>query len=243
MRMTSGNNLTCTSTSHYCCHWWLCMKDAAETLCPSGSKCEESSGEPEDCPPGYDTLPHNFGKRCAAEWMKRCWFSKPEAAPITVEFHLFTSAYGAHGVSMPGAPSRRTYQADPGGFNCTSCPAAFFCPGTTKLPTACPEGHYCPEGTESPLQCPPGTYRNVQGGTTLEECFACPPGEYCPSWGSTGELQPCPAGYYCRLGAGTISGATRNLRNTTLGELPPIGKADAAEDPCGGVLPCIHALL
>ena len=35
----------------------------------------------------------------------------------------------------------------------------------------CPAGYYCPDGTAIP--CPVGTYRPVEGGVYLSDCWAC----------------------------------------------------------------------
>eukprot|EP01022_Parablepharisma_sp_SALTPOND_P023128 TRINITY_DN47_c0_g6_i1.p1 TRINITY_DN47_c0_g6~~TRINITY_DN47_c0_g6_i1.p1 ORF type:complete len:4331 (-),score=484.04 TRINITY_DN47_c0_g6_i1:2741-15733(-) len=88
------------------------------------------------------------------------------------------------------------------------CDEGYYCisGASTKTPTdnftgkKCPPGYYCPSGTAEPVACPPGTYRDIEGGTKLEDCFACPSTEYCKIRAQTAIGNDCPAGYYCPSG-------------------------------------------
>ena len=46
----------------------------------------------------------------------------------------------------------------------------------------CPAGYYCPDGTAIP--CPVGTYRPVEGGVYLSDCWACAAWQPCMTPGS-----------------------------------------------------------
>lgn len=152
----------------------------------------------------------------------------------------------------------RTYQTAHGGSSCVSCPAGFYCAAGQLtllgkdsfwgMPTVCPPGNYCPKGSQSPQQCPPGTYRSVKGAMAINECFVCPPGRYCSTRGidvdDTEKLPECPAGYYCKLGAGTLWTGRENESSTILDEISTGGESrNEVEDPCQGKTPCKYALM
>ena len=88
----------------------------------------------------------------------------------------------------------------------------------------CPFGHYCPTGTRSPTQfpCEAGTYLDANGSVASDDCKTCPerkyclpgtggetgnglfakaildcnPGFFCPEGSPSGNLNPCPPGFY-----------------------------------------------
>ena len=79
------------------------------------------------------------------------------------------------------------------------CPDGYYCPPATSDYTLfpCPVGHVCPKGSKYSVEspCAAGTYREKEGGISLEDCAACPPFNYCPE-GSSFAIK-CPAGYDC----------------------------------------------
>ena len=49
---------------------------------------------------------------------------------------------------------------------------------TTDRGYICPIGFYCPERSYLETPCPAGTYRNIEGGKSIDECFPCPEGTF-----------------------------------------------------------------
>ncbi|GFS22362.1 fibrillin-1-like [Elysia marginata] len=72
---------------------------------------------------------------------------------------------------------------------------------TSGLGGPCPVGHYCPEQTEDPDMCPMGTYRDVELGADVSDCFPCILGHYCGSMGLANATGPCDPGFYCLYGS------------------------------------------
>ena len=71
-------------------------------------------------------------------------------------------------------------------------------PATTSgVGGPCPVGHYCEAQTSVPSQCPIGTYRDVEYGTQVSDCFDCTLGNYCDTLGLANVSGPCSPGFYC----------------------------------------------
>ena len=71
-------------------------------------------------------------------------------------------------------------------------------PATTSgVGGPCPVGHYCEAQTSVPSQCPVGTYRDVEYGTQVSDCFDCTLGNYCDTLGLANVSGPCSPGFYC----------------------------------------------
>ncbi|XP_032905422.1 uncharacterized protein LOC116991162 [Amblyraja radiata] len=73
----------------------------------------------------------------------------------------------------------------------------------TRYP--CPIAHFCPKGTGSlgdeqlPKPCPPGTYRDVEQGTDILDCWPCPAGTYRLIKAAMSCIQ-CDPGMFCPEG-------------------------------------------
>ncbi|XP_026190235.1 uncharacterized protein LOC113146601 [Cyclospora cayetanensis] len=238
-----------------------CPSRSVGGFCPAGHYCPVGSSEPIACPSG-SVRQHRLGKDssscdpcpagsfCPSPGLQKAagecaqGFVCPEGSKDVAE-ELCPSGSACGGATgEPQACQPGTFQADAGSTSCTNCPAAFYCADAAQPPIACPEGNYCPEGSQSPQPCPPGTYRSVKGGAAEDDCFSCPPGKYCSSWGTKSNLLDCPAGYYCRLGAGTLGNAVQyQSMFTANGQITDHNLSVAVEDPCNGVLPCVYALV
>ena len=108
------------------------------------------------------------------------------------------SRYCPEGTSFPlGCPSG-TYNNLTGQWNCTECPAGFYCnENTTSYETfPCPTGYYCPNGTRhaNEYPCPKGTYRDTMMGQSVSDCLPCTAGSYCGTQGLSAVSGQCSAG-------------------------------------------------
>ena len=76
-------------------------------------------------------------------------------------------------------------------------------PATTSgVGGPCPAGRYCPAQTSDPTNlCPVGTYRDVEYGAQLSDCFDCTLGNYCGMQGLANVSGPCSPGFYCLVGS------------------------------------------
>ncbi|KAF8822661.1 GCC2 and GCC3 domain-containing protein, partial [Cardiosporidium cionae] len=96
--------------------------------------------------------------------------------------------------------------------DCSTCPAGSYCPnaviGTNLIITSlpCPEGFYCPNDDPTVLfrPCPLGTYRDLNGGKRVSDCFSCPAGVFCGAEGLISPSGVCSPGYVC-LGGAAVS--------------------------------------
>ena len=71
-------------------------------------------------------------------------------------------------------------------------------PATTSgIGGPCPVGHYCLAQTPVPSPCPVGTYRDVEYGAQMSDCFDCSLGNYCGTQGLADDSGPCSPGFYC----------------------------------------------
>merc|ERR1711871_1305911 len=100
-------------------------------------------------------------------------------------------------------------------WNATRCPAGTFCREGRDTPPdesldACPAGYYCPIATPAPLPCPAGTHRPEPSATQSSDC------------------EPCPAGSWCALASGEVTGSCAP------GHACPIGSTGPYQEPCPG---------
>ncbi|CAK9033962.1 unnamed protein product [Durusdinium trenchii] len=74
--------------------------------------------------------------------------------------------------------------------SCQPCPLGAYCPGIAY-------GNFTehPVNLNRRILCPTGTFRNITGGSTLEDCELCHPGYFSGSLGLTA-CENCPAGRY-----------------------------------------------
>lgn len=78
------------------------------------------------------------------------------------------------------------------GFYCNGSSEVFNPDGTTGWGGPCTPGHYCQEGSISETPCPGGSFANV---SRMSACLPCPAGYYCDIGASV--PVECPAGHYC----------------------------------------------
>eukprot|EP00928_Gymnodinium_smaydae_P046259 TRINITY_DN30816_c0_g1_i1.p1 TRINITY_DN30816_c0_g1~~TRINITY_DN30816_c0_g1_i1.p1 ORF type:complete len:525 (+),score=93.37 TRINITY_DN30816_c0_g1_i1:158-1732(+) len=129
--------------------------------CPAGHFCPEGSPEPIPCVPGLYT--RNEGMRDSAACLA-CplghYCPRGTVVPLPCPAGDYGNATGIRGLGeYPG-----TY-GFPGvviGDECTPCPASFFCPERSVLPTS----------------CPPGTTSGMLAEKELD-CADCPVGQRC----------------------------------------------------------------
>jgi len=67
---------------------------------------------------------------------------------------------------------------------CQNCPEGYFCNDyniTDYTSYNCSAGKYCLERASQEIDCPAGTYRSIEQGKELADCWRCPAGHYCPA--------------------------------------------------------------
>ena len=101
-------------------------------------------------------------------------------------------------ILTPGISIIGQYQPSKGMWECTKCPAGYYCLSTNdsnQIP--CPERHYCPSGSSFPTPCPDGTYSKAGDVkfVSADQCRNCITGSYCRAGSIFG---PCVGGYYCK---------------------------------------------
>ena len=179
-----ANCLACTA-GKYCSGYG---RDLPNGPCDVGWFCPENMTVPQ--PPGNECLPGHG-----------CPLGSPVQTPCESGF----------------------YQSLPGIGACLECPAGMYCDRNeaiaeaqsgvgapshgVKTPKACPAGFYCPNGTQTRRQfpCPVGTYSNSTNVENITECRLCPAGFYCEAENITEPTGKCAPGYYCVLGATTLT--------------------------------------
>ena len=185
--------------------------DAYCSICPSGSYCPNTSGEPVSCPEG--------------------WYSAAGAGECTVcpQGKFCPSSKIAAPLDCPEG----TYSPLAGMTTCISCPAGHACPSSAgvaaTVPTLCDAnvislghaaacsaaipGYSITDRAAEPQICPPGTQR---GGSTADpSCLliaagksgaftsddsggvACSSGEYRALDGGAASCRSCPVGHTC----------------------------------------------
>ena len=182
-----ANCLACTA-GKYCSGYG---RDLPNGPCDVGWFCPENMTVPQ--PPGNECLPGHG-----------CPLGSPVQTPCESGF----------------------YQPLPGIGACLECPAGMYCDRNeaiaeaqsglgvlshgVKTPKACPAGFYCPNGTQTRRQfpCPVGTYSNSSNVENITECRLCPAGFYCEAENITEPTGKCAPGYYCVLGATTLTPAS-----------------------------------
>lgn len=106
--------------------------------------------------------------------------------------------YCPEGTSVPLSCPSGTYNNLTGQWNCTECPAGFYCnENTTSYEIfPCPTGYYCPNGTKhaNEYPCPKGTYRDTLMGQSDSDCLPCTAGYYCGTQGLSAVSGQCSAG-------------------------------------------------
>ncbi|XP_013391352.1 uncharacterized protein LOC106159584 [Lingula anatina] len=172
-------------------------------LCPYGYYCLAGCVEPSTCPPG--TVINKVGAMSALECDvcpagRICPSNSTLSQPCTRGFYCKFNA-----TILPCPPN--TYQPLEEATDeswCLPCPAGYWChsygmPDHTVSP--CPPGYFCPEATWTPIPCPAGTYRDINTGGHIDDCFTCPAGYYCPDTNSTIAGVQCDEGYFCPNGS------------------------------------------
>ncbi|XP_038155551.1 uncharacterized protein LOC119792815 [Cyprinodon tularosa] len=194
-------------------------------ICPPGTYCVESSGEPELCPPGsFSPLsgltneascqPCTAGFYCEEAGLRtptgpcRQGYWCPPGQSVATALSCPTGHYCLEGSSAPEPCPSGTYQDREKQGSCIICEAGYYCdlrvgPVNTSLPRPCRKGHYCPEGTgpANKHPCPIGTFNPREHTGSSAGCLPCPPGHYCASVGLSEPTGPCNAGYFCKLGS------------------------------------------
>ena len=197
--------------------------------CPTGHFCNNASGTPTPCPLGTYN-PNEYGKDfddchictpgnfCPSTGLSQVYgpcdagyycpgrLATGSQVSNPAEYICPAGHHCPKGSHVPIPCESGTFNTQEGQFNCSMCPAGYycdadnFCPGSNfTTPELCPPGYYCPEGTRYSFQfpCPNTTYSNASGLEAADQCTPCDGGMFCASEGLTQPTAHCDAGYYC----------------------------------------------
>ncbi|XP_072282810.1 uncharacterized protein [Pyxicephalus adspersus] len=181
-------------------------------LCPAGFYCLANTSYPVPCPAGsfnalegqdeaWDCTLCTAGKACTRSGLTQ---------PDTDCSPGYVCPVGSRSpTSSENACSAGTFSDSHSIFHksqCEVCLAGFFCPtgsgGRQRPPVPCPRGHYCPPGTKhgSQYKCPPGTWSDRPGLASDRDCYPCPAGWFC-LMGAENPSGKCNAGHFCPEGS------------------------------------------
>ena len=195
--------------------------------CPAGNFCPQGSIHPTPCPPGTyfnatlgmditDCISCSEGSYCEGYGLviptgscQQGYYCPSGQRVSNPPEYICPVGYRCPGdTGQPIVCDSGTHSNQTGQWQCSSCPAGYFCDNTnttTILSTShlCPRGHYCPQGTQYSTQypCPIGTYNNMTGSHSSSQCQYCTSGYYCPTEGIIVPYQLCSDGYFCSSGA------------------------------------------
>ena len=126
---------------------------------------------------------------------------------------------------VPIACNASTYASSAASYECSTCPAGYYCGDACVSPLVCPAGMYCPLGTgaySDVPRCPEGSYSNATGLQAETSCTLCTGGYACTAAGLTEPNDVCGAGYYCQQGAMQVTG-TPGTNLGGVGGVCPVG--------------------
>ncbi|OEH77833.1 hypothetical protein cyc_01966 [Cyclospora cayetanensis] len=215
-----------------CIEAGLCTIDPsnAENACPPGYYCPEGSPTKVPCPAGK-YLPASgaweeqqcqscpLGQYCAfpglaspSGYCSAGFFCEEgSAAPVDPTKLCAEGHYCPEGTHTAIPCESGTYQPQKGATICLTCPQGSYCEPGSTAPKTCPAGFFCPAGTQHKFQfpCPQGTYGVAQGAISSASCHLCLGGQLCSTPGTSAQgdlaMTPCPAGYYCANGTGSVT--------------------------------------
>jgi len=195
-----------------------------ETNCAFGFKCNQTSGQTEQCSPGeYCPLGQLDAVPCPANFSCPTGF---EIFPCSKGFYCppgtVFSSLCPEGSYCP-FPSLRipcengTY-CTPGSVTNATCPAGSYCPTPSKQ-VFCAPGEYCPVGATAPRSCPEGNFCSQPNSVE-----SCPnDGSYCPE--GTFAKRLCSIGHYCETSTAQIRCA-----NGTFSRRPGVTACDVCQE-------------
>ncbi|KAM9299008.1 uncharacterized protein PAF06_016002 [Gastrophryne carolinensis] len=181
-------------------------------LCPAGYYCLSNTSYPIPCPAGTfnalegqdeagDCIPCSAGRACTHPGLTQ---PDTDCSPGYVCPVGSRSPAASESACLAGTFGDGHDLFDKS--QCDMCPARFFCPtgsgGRQRPPVPCPRGHYCPPGTKhgSQYKCPPGTWSDRASLASDRECYPCPAGWFC-LMGAESPSGKCSAGYFCPEGS------------------------------------------
>lgn len=205
----SGQHVIRPTAIYPCDKGFFCpgTYDALRKSCPRGFKCPNQSMKyPQQCSVGS-----NFEQGCLNEGS----LTETSCPPGVICKTADVGTPSPPGYFVGNEANRRVLtKCGEGRFcplmnnatvavgNFTLCPAGYFCPDSTSVPTKCTVTYgvnntqvgnttqYCPTGSTFGWQCPSGF--ECSSTTNLKKCEK---GYYCPNGTQTAQL--CPAGFYC----------------------------------------------
>ncbi|XP_071497013.1 uncharacterized protein [Diadema antillarum] len=132
------------------------------------------------------------------------------------------SHYCPEGTPDPIPCANNTYRDEYFGSveeDCYPCPPGSYCLEGDPTLYPCLLGHYCLQG-QAPIECPLYHYRDVEGATSMQDCFNCEPGYFCNETGMTNTtFYPCPVGHYCEEATTEPVPCTGGRMSTTEGRV------------------------
>jgi hypothetical protein len=147
-------------------------------VCPKGYYCPTGISAPEPCTAG------TYGNATGLRKVEYCQPCDPGS------YCDGTGLTAPRGLCSPGFYCLSGCNTStPGGFGNLSVANA--------IGDVCPAGYYCPLGSKVPSACPPGTFNSITGGSSSSYCVSCTPGSYCEGSGNTKVTGKCLSGYYC----------------------------------------------
>ena len=212
----------CCTAGYYCSGGAESSKPSSVggSACPVGYYCPEGSTAPTNCPATTYTFSQG-----AIQVTDCTECQEGYICESNVPVACYKGSYCPTGTTGAVACPNGTYSETNTNtlvHDCYSCPKGHLC-GVSESEVvgvsnyneySCPMGKYCFERATFGIDCPYGTYRNLTGGSTIDDCFPCPMGYKCKDKGISdlanyqcegGEMCPlgtafaaaCPMGYYC----------------------------------------------
>ncbi|GMH73236.1 hypothetical protein TL16_g06129 [Triparma laevis f. inornata] len=239
-------HLTPTPTELYDIDGYWLAQDGGQ--CPPGHFCGNGTVDPQSCEnktiraDTHGVSADDCGG-CPAGFI--CHPGNPVPVPCYEGYYCMAMAQP---VECPMG-THNPYTTQESAESCQPCAAGRLCDETAISDVSqfpCPPGAYCPSKVFTHISCPAGTYRDVNGGRNVTDCFTCPGGSYCgnhtvePTVCKPGELcyegsafpHMCPASYYC-------SGETAYPQPCPAGFFCPLNSSQPTRCPLGMFCPAM----
>ncbi|OAF72051.1 hypothetical protein A3Q56_00182 [Intoshia linei] len=158
-----------------------------------------------------------IGKYCSSEFLTtptgncQAGYFCPTGASLSQQTPCTIGHYCTESSSSPRPCESRKYQDEDGSSTCKNCFAGYYCNGsinTLTNPTGilnCDKGKYCTDKSQQAVSCSSGTYNDKLNAISKDYCKNCPSGLVCDQVTTHTPTVKCPATYYCKYGANTLT--------------------------------------